>query len=91
MIQNEDIRTRFRLELLAQLEAFQPHGMNVTALHHGQREAGHMNTTLDDATIELSALIEGGLVRKEANAINAVASKFFLTEAGRVALRQAGY
>lgn len=82
-------RTKYRLDLMAQLKESTPNGMKLEHLVKGQDVAG-WRATLTDCQAELQGLIELGHVRSRGNPVNASTQLYYLTEGGRVALAEAG-
>lgn len=82
-------RTALRSCLLVQLHHSGGNGLVLDMLHQGQKLNG-LNHTLPEVMTEIDYLEELGHLRKTGLAFNASQKTHRLTEAGRIALTEAG-
>ena len=86
----ESERTNARAGLLLQLKDAAPNGLRMDALHLGLQMAGHQKMNPSETLSELNSLAELGHIFVKPGTFNAVEKHFYLREAGRVALAEAG-
>lgn len=82
--------TQLRLALLLQMDAQDPAPIAETTLHQGALLAGFSGVSAQDIQSHIKSLVQLGLVDEQPNPLNAALKRYTRTEAGRVALVQAG-